>query len=251
MKVMNQGIVGTVLLCLAAVIPAGAAVFSNFESPTYTANTTFDGVDGWFGSANTRVTPLPGYPQVLEGSQSAWLASTAARRAWNNEVKPFIVTNGTYLSALVSVVDHYESTELYFSDNLAIGATPAGLILGGDGTFRVFSPTVGGEASTGVSYDADDTYRIGMLFDFAANTFSAFQQNVTEGAPLSYLGTYAMYGGPKDTTFVKNNGGIFLFERSGTTAAIWDDIQVIPEPSAAMLLAVALSLLARKKFGRE
>lgn len=238
MKQINQVISGLALLCWGAVIPAQAALFSNFEPPTYTAGTSFDGVDGWSGSASTRVTPLPGYPQVLEGTQSAWLANANARRAWNNEVKPFIVTNGTYISALVSVVDHYESTEMYFSDNLSISSTPAGLILGGDGTFRVFSPTVGGEASTGVAYNADDTYRIGMLLDMAANTFSAFQQNVTAGAPLSYLGTFSMYGGPKDTTFVANNGGLWLFERNGTTAAIWDDIQVIPEPSAAVLLAM-------------
>jgi hypothetical protein len=218
--------------------PLQAAVFCNFEAPTYTANTTFDGVDGWFASASARVTPLPGYPQVLEGSQSGWMANTSAKRVWNAEVKPYIGTNDTYISWLVDRPYGFGRSEFYFSDNIAGAATPGGIVLGSGGDIRIFAASLGGEATTGVNYQTNTIYRFGMLFDFTNNTFKAFVENVTAATPQQSLGTYTMFGGPKNTTSIRNNGGIFLFDSPGATATIWDDIQVIPEPSAAMLLAL-------------
>jgi hypothetical protein len=247
-------ILAGIMACCAGAATTQAATFSDFESPTYTAGTSFVGVDGWiypYGISFARVTPDPsvsGISTVLSGSQSAILSATTLGRRWNG-LEYLVNTNSTFISVLVKQAhpSFAATASLYFSDDVPGGSTPAGLEFWAGGSFRVFGSA--GYVNTGVTYDANDVYRLGMLFDFTNDTFTAFIDNVTDATPRVNLGTYDMVGAPKLVSNIRNNGGIFLDNpnSAGGWVPVWDDVELVPEPSAVVLLLAAGGLLLRRR----
>jgi len=250
-------IVATAILQLVGTTQA--AIFSNFEPPTYTSGLTINGVDGWTGNGNEIVTPYPaGDPYgsgVLEGTQSMWMLWDYAYRGWSNSaVAGLINTNSTYVSWLLDRPKGFGRSILYLWDGPAF-YTPAGLGMGTNGNFEVFGKdpdSLAAVTDSGVAYDTNKVYRLGMLFDFTNNTFAAFAQDVTDGGPLNYLGTYLTYhAGSWDINSLRNNGGLYIVDdKAGNfslTASVWDDIQVVPEPSSALLLTLGGLLFIRRR----
>jgi hypothetical protein len=252
-------VLGFAAITWAVSSPVQGAIFSGFEPPTYSSNTVVTGVDGWTGNGNGVVTPY-GFGEaygsaVLEGTQSLWMLIDTERRSWSNSIIPNLVnTNSTYVSWLMSRPKGFGRSILYLWDIPAGVNTPAGLGMGANGNFEVFGKDVGTSLAvtdTGVAYDTNRVYRLGMLFDFTNNTFAAFAQDVTGGGPLSYLGTYLTYHpGAWDINSIRTNGGLWLQDFNPSplpfTAVVWDDIQVVPEPSSFLLLALGGLLFRRK-----
>jgi hypothetical protein len=254
---------GTAVSLLCAATSQGA-IFSNFEPPTYTANTVVTNFDGWTGGGNAVVTPYPaGEPYgsaVLEGTQSLWMLIDFERRSWSNSVIPSLInTNDTYVSWLMERPKGFGRSLLYLWDIPAGVNTPAGLGMGTNGNFEVFGKDVGTSlavSDTGVGYDTNKVYRLGMLFDFTNNTFTAFSENVTDSGPRLNMGTYLTYHvGSWDINSLRTNGGLWLQDYNTTatlplTASIWDDIQVVPEPTSLLLVVLGglpASLTSRRR----
>ena len=246
MKTKQILVWAAIVVSLGCAVASRGATFSNFEPLTYTNGTSLIGVDGWtftLGGPTARVTPDPlgsGYLNVLEGSQSLLLAGGFLGRGWNG-LENWVVTNGFYVSFLLQRPDGHGPTAVYLSDNLAGGATQAGIELDGAGSINVFGDT--GTSNTGSSYLAGKTYRMAMLFSFNADTFTAFSENITDAGSVLNLGTYGIAGSPLDMTNLRNNGGLFF--QTGLGVTIFDSIQVIPEPTTAGLAVLGGLLLLR------
>ena len=83
-----------------------------------------------------------------------------------------------------------------------------------------------------------------MSFDFGADTFRVYAQNVTDSGPLLNLGTYGIAGPPLSVANIQTNGGLLVSSLSGTT--IYDDFLVVPEPSTVALGGLGALLIARR-----
>lgn len=255
MRKLQSWLACVALFCAAGVASSHAAIFSDFEPPTYTSNTVINGVDGWTGTGNAVVTPY-GFGEtygsgVLEGTQSLWMLIDYERRLWSNSVIPDLInTNSTEISWLLSRPTGFGRSMLYLWDSLSAANTPAGLGMGTNGNFEVYAS---GATDTGVSYQTNKTYRLGMVFDFTNNTFLAYAENVTDSGPRQYLGTYqTLHVGAWNLTDLRNGGGIWLWDYNTTavlplTASVWDDIQVVPEPGVVTLLLVTAACFRRRR----
>jgi len=214
-------------------------IFSDFESPTYTADTSFSGVDGWAVFAGStfraRVSPttdpddLSVDTTVLEGAQSGWVKAVQPYRGWNG-LQSF-VGDGLQISWLMQPTA-LTRTELYMSDNPAIGNTPIGMILDASGNIKIQAQD-SGLVDTGFDYLANKTYRMLMLFDFTGKTMRATAENLTDGGPVINLGSVNMSAAfvtPASINTIKSTGGLYLVERDGNVT-FFDDIQIVPEPT--------------------
>lgn len=258
MKRFNQSIlVWAFVICVSAAASLQGVTFSDFESPTYTADTSFVGVDGWsnFAGANfrARVSPttdpddLSVDTTVLEGAQSGWVKGAFPYRGWNG-LENF-VGDGLQISWLMRA-EALTRTEVYMSDNPGIGDTPTGMALDASGNIKIFAQD-SGLVDTGYDYLANKTYRMLLLYDFTAKTMRATAENVTDGGPVINLGSVFMsaaFTTPASINTIKTTGGIFLIERDGNVT-YFDDIQVVPEPSSAFLLVLGGLLWWRRRTG--
>jgi hypothetical protein len=237
MKRTKSAVAAIVLSALVGKV-AHCAVISDFEPPTFTADTDIAGLDGWiaFGSAEGRVMPSastgyvpPSYP-ILSGSQSfAHYREDFYGRAWGLAASQ--VTNRTTFSWLMRT--EFNSTfgfnAVYFSQNVGIGggSTPGGIELPeATNTFHLFGGS--GSTNTAVSYTPATTYRLEMELDFTSDQFEAFVTDVTNNGSRISLGIKA-FTVPLDAATVASNGGIF-FGRSGGTAAMYDDFSITSMP---------------------
>lgn len=174
---------------------------------------------------------------MLEGAQSGWLKAVQPYRLWNG-VENF-VGDGLQISWLMQPTA-LTRTELYMSDNPGIGNTPIGVLLDASGNIKIQAQD-SGIVDTGFDYLPNKTYRMLMLFDFTAKTMRATAENLTDSGPAINLGTVFMsaaFTTPASINTIKTTGGLYLVERDGNVV-FFDDIQVVPEPSSALLLGLA------------
>jgi len=250
-----QTIMLTAVAVSLTVTTSQGAIFSDFESPTYTAASDatgeLGGKDNWvtaIGSlSRARVTPTydadiaANITTVLDGSQSMYLKGTQAYRGWNG-LESF-VQDGLEISWLMQV-DAATRAELYLSPDVAGLSTPIGLQFQNDGDIIAATPN-SGFVDTGENYIVDKTYRFTMLVDFTNGTVDFTGQNVTDGGGVINLGTGNT--GSISPVDYATGGGLYLVERD-SKRAFFDTIEVVPEPGTAMLLAMGgLAVLWRRR----
>jgi hypothetical protein len=258
MKRLDRLVLVAFVIFLTVAASSQGATFSDFESPTYTADTSFSGVDGWSVFAGStfraRVSPttdpddLSVDTTVLEAAQSGWVKSVQPYRLWNG-VENF-VGDGLQISWLMQPTA-LTRTELYMSDNPGIGNTPVGMVLDAAGNIKIQAQD-SGLVDTGFDYLANKTYRMLLLFDFTAKTMRATAENVTDAGPVINLGSVFMsaaFTTPASIATIKSTGGLYLVERDGNVT-YFDDIQVVPEPSSALLLVLAGLVWMRRRTGQ-
>src|ERR1051325_799035 len=233
---------------LASVTVSQAATFSNFEPPTYASNSTFYTVDGWHnalgsgGSSTLRVTPDTGFSQVLQGSQSGLINSgtrAGVTRGWGSSVSGFSDPFSTRISLRVMRPLTTDLTEIYLGNDESTpsGAqTPVGLLMRANGNFGLWGLTSapplnccsGMALDSGVPYVVGNQYLVTMVFNFPAATMTAFATNVTAGGPELSLGSIYINSVIGTFSNMTNNGGLAFVS---TGATLFDDIQIVPEPS--------------------
>ena len=227
-------------------------IFSDFEAPTFTADTPLNGQGGWtttIGSpARGRITPAfdadlaANVNTVLDGSQSVYVKSAVhAARGWNG-LESF-VNDGLEISWLMQV-DATTRTEFYLSPDIVGLSTPIGMLFDSAGNIRVQTPN-SGNVDTGEDYLLDKTYRFTMLVDFTGGTVAFTGQNVSDAGPVNDYPTGNT--GAISPVDYQTGGGLLFLERDGAHA-FFDTIEVVPEPSTALLLALGgLAVLLRKR----
>jgi len=216
---------------LLAVATTHGVIFSDFESPTYTAGSELNGPDGWATSIGTaprgRVTPTvdpdlgpPPIATVLAGSQSVYVKSAVhAVREWNG--LEIYVQDDLEISWLMRV-GGLTRTEFYLSPDVAALSTPIGVIFDAAGNIRRLTPN-SGNVDTGENYLLDKTYRMTMRVDFTGETVAFTSRNLTDGGGVIDLGT-GVTGSISSNDF-QVGGGLILLERDGFHA-FYDSIEL-------------------------
>ena len=232
-------------LLLIGISPGSAeAVMVDFESPLYTAATTFDGVDGWahwgdFGGS-TVITPDPGGSgdsTVLSGSQSARMTGVGGAPCImyrQFDAGPTGWDTGSVLSGNMRMSGTSGSVELFYSNAPSTGGTPGGVIATVGGTFTLFGSAEGGYYyDTGVPSFSNRNYFVEMEVDLDENTFTAY---VTESGGLrEELGTLPFVGTIKKGDYP--NSGFILVTREDAVGVYDDlDVSVVDPPPPDPLL---------------
>lgn len=236
------------VMSLVVATASQAVLLSDFESPIYTAGATFTNVDGWNqpafapGIGKGFATPDPGNSgytgPALDGAQSGVFLQYL-QHPWGS-LQNLVVTNSLQVTWLMNLPYGYSRSGIYLSTDFAAGATTLGIYFDSLGNIRAYAPD-SGDVDTGLNYETNKTYRLSMWFDFAAHQMVGYAQNVTDSGPMINLGTYAT--GTINLTNLRNNG---LFVRASDAYTLFDDIQVVPEPTSALLLALGGLLLHRR-----
>lgn len=216
---------------LLVVTTTRGAIFSDFESPTYTAGSELNGQDGWTTSIGAaprgRVTPTvdpdlgpPPITNVLAGTQSGYVKSAVhAVREWAGLEN--YVQDGLEISWLMRV-GGLTRTEIYLSPDVAGLATTIGLLFDAGGNIRRVTPN-SGNVDTGQNYLLDTTYRMKMQVDFSGGSVAFTSQNLTGGGGEIDLGTGAT--GSISSNDFQVGGGLILLERDGVHA-FYDSIEL-------------------------
>ena len=229
----------TVSVCAAWVClaPCGAqtlaniTIISDFEAPTFTAGSSFAGVDLWsnrVGSGTANITPDgggTGVTNVLDGSQSAVLALSArfgVAREWG-AASAVIGADPWVLRGVMSQLTPGGQTEFWVSNSAGVGGagTPAGLIFHTGGNFRV-QDLILGEVDTGVSWTPGDVYLVDIVLDLAADTYGVIVENLTAGTGRQTLGAdlqMADFGGG-----IAVAGGVILINDGASGISVFDTI---------------------------
>lgn len=274
MKCVSLIIVGLSLVTATAV---RAVLFSDFESPPYTSNADLSGQDGWISispNGPARVTPDPsvsGLSSALSGSQSAIFQPGGGfhlmTKPWNAASKNIITNSadGFSVSWLVQfspLPTQYESqynrgrTDLFVTDNLpGTGSAGTLALLYTNSSVRILASRAGIDTLTPGVYSTNDVYRLTMYLPIVGgviSTYDGYVQDITAGTPQQYLGSFpyapSLGGTPAS---IAASGGMMFYPGNafGYNTILFDDITVVPEPSALALLAVA-GLLVRRKLAR-
>jgi hypothetical protein len=223
-----------VWVCLApcqAQTLSNIVIISDFEAPTFTAGSTFAGVDLWsnrVGSGTANITPDgggTGATNVLEGTQSAVLGLSGrfgVAREWG-AAGAVIGADPWVLRGVMSQLTAGGQTEFWVSNSAGVGGagTPAGLIFHSGGNFRV-QDLVLGEIDTGVSWTPGDVYRVDIVLDLAADTYGVVVENLTAGTGRQNLDTglqMADFGGG-----VAASGGVILINDGTGGISVFDTV---------------------------
>jgi hypothetical protein len=151
-------------------------------------------------------------------------------------------------------LDSFGVSAFYLFSDIPNGLTPAGIEWDGSGNIKMFGgPGSGVSFDTGFDYTTNKVFHMSMTFDFTAYTFSATAENVTDSGPVWNLGTRPMANPVQTIQFIQANGGLGLNSGSPSGSfTVFDDIQlqipeVVPEPSALLLLSLSGLLLRRRR----
>jgi len=261
---LSLAVAGSVFLAGTAV--SNAAVISNFEAPTYTADQDVvsasggvRGVDGWgaigWASGSGVVTPYtsggfvpPAYP-ILEGSQSFFLVSGATyNRGWGSAASE--VADGASVSALVRIGDPYSTAGRTVSFDITPVISGFGTLAGirlNTGT-HTFSLAGTNPSALNVGYLDQTTYKLEMVLDFTNKQINACATDITNSGPQVSLGTSGFNDNTVTASYLAANGGVMIGKNG--SYVFFDDFQVnaIPEPAALSLLGFGgLMMLRRRK----
>jgi hypothetical protein len=245
--------VGGIAICLACAAASRAATITNFEPSTYTANTSYSGVDSWVTfagtGARTNVTPFfdadlgANDNTVLSGQQSGSQKGEQTYRDWNGHQA--LIVDGVEITWLMRN-SALSRTEVYVSDNIVGVSTPVGIVLNAAGDIKTQQPN-SGLVDLGVNYVVDKTYRYSLTFDFTGQTMTATVENITDAGPVVDLGTGNT--GALNLANIQNQGGLVVVERDGVRMYV-DDFEItdaIPEPASMGLLMIGgVMLLGRR-----
>ena len=238
------------MVLVGALAPAAtqaSAFLINFESPTYTADTSLFGVDGWgvFNSPSSLVTPGTGVPNVLAGSQSVAVINPGLYK------HTFQIPAGPLPSAITNQwlqqVPSGDFSQFYPSDNLAGGGTPLGVQATGGGTFTLFGS--GGISNAGAPAVAGNTYLVEMEINFSIPNpnFQGYATNLTTAGPRTFIGSAASaHSYTAASVFQSANGGFFV-GKANAGATYFDNFEVlVPEPASLALLAIGAACTLRR-----
>ena len=241
-------------MCLApcrAQTLSNIVVISDFEAPTFTAGSSFAGVDLWsnrVGSGTANITPDgggTGVTNVLDGSQSAVLALSSrfgVAREWG-AASAVISANPWVLRGVMSQLTAGGQTEFWMSNSAGVGGagTPAGLIFHTGGTFHVWDLILG-EIDTGVSWTPGDVYLVDIVLDLAADTYGVIVQNLTAGTGRQNLAAglqMSDFGGG-----VAVAGGVILINDGVGGISVFDTILAALYPDGPVSVAFTEAAIA-------
>lgn len=264
-KKMKKLIAMAMAVALAPVMVSQAAIFSNFELPAYTNASSWNGRDGWSGSASFNVvSPDPlasGYNWVIN-NQSGTLLGGTFQRGWGGLTNE--ITLGGF-DVSVSMLRPEDPAGAfggwYLSDNFGATAKRAGIELSNGGSgYQVY---VWDGATENViplatySWAVGHAYATTLQFDLTpgANKITALIQGVTTNGvgtngPVVNLGTFALKGSDLNVANIQTLGGLYASSTVGAT--VFDDMTVlsaVPEPSVAALALLGLGgLMLRRRI---
>ncbi len=234
---MKRLITSVVLCALLGVSPGTAeGVMVDFESPTYTAGTSFDGVDGWahWGAfaGTTSITPdnfISGDQTVLSGAQSARLWGTPENSIMYRlfDEGPTAWDTGSIVSGRMLMSGPGGSVEFFVSQSPATASTPGGVVANVGGNFVLFGNGPDGYYyDTGVPSFSDTDYLVEMEMDLDAQTFQAYA--TPSGGSRTDLGSLPFIGTIKKGGYAQT--GFILVARAGAVG-VYDDLDVfVVEP---------------------
>ena len=220
----------------------------DFEADVYIAGESVVNVDGWRQAiwvADGTVTNTT----VLEGTKSLRLTGSPNAILQRNFGEGTVVDDGYIISA-VMMAEGPEggNAEFHFSHNQDLLTTPAGIVGKLGGNFWVFGKLDGeivspGGIETDVPFESNVEYLLEMEMNFTGQTFMAYVTDLTNGGERTLLGEAEFWfseevSGPVVPTDGTNAG--YVVVTRGGAVAYYDAFNCVPEPTAAILLAMGL-----------
>jgi hypothetical protein len=248
--------VGFIAVCLACPATSRAGNITNFEPSTYTAGTSYNGVDGWvtFSGTGNRSNVTPFYDAdsglqdntVIAGTQSGSQKGEQTYRDWNGQQS--LIGDGVEITWLMQN-SGLSRTEVSVSDNILGQSSPLGIVLNAAGDIKMLTPNTG-LFDAGHDYLIDKTYRYSLTIDFTGQTMTATTQNITDGGAVLALGTGNT--GALNLANFQNQGGMIVVERDGLRMyvdnfAITDPPAPVPEPATIGLMMLGGTALLRRR----
>jgi hypothetical protein len=236
---------------------ASAVIVDDFDSYLAGSSLAANGYTQFGGGASIVYPDVgsglvpPTYPP-LEGTQSVYIGGQFDGRGWGSPAAAAAVGDGAILSWIVrnEINAAIGQTSFYLSDTAGIGGggTPGGIIL--DGATDLIYLSGATETATSFSLVSPNTYKLEMELNFTADTFDAYVTDVTGAGSRTFLGTKA-FGVALSAAVVAADGGVLFGNTGGGSAAFWDEIVIVPEPTSIVLLTFAgliLGVGSRKRL---
>jgi len=269
---IQQTFTGFAFISLIALQSSSASVLiSDFEPPTYTNNATFIGVDFWatpFGGTppEFKVTPDTdgGSNFVIAGTQSAVVQSSgfAYKSFANAGVTSTDMGGVSWLQGGAATLrDDGAIQGIYIAEALN-GLTPFGIFgrnVGGDVNIWVLGGNPGAFFDTGIEYVTgggasalNQVYEFSLTFNFTTSQMSSWYRDVTGGGSMTSLFAPLDFNPLLTSSVLASDYGVLL-RNFNVSAAGFDNIAVIPEPSTGVLLCLggALGMAFGKRSRRR
>lgn len=241
---MHKGIkIALALVAMFGFVPLALATTIDFESPTYTAGVdALDGVDGWTSTAAGTVVLNSSLPFVMPasaGSQSAAISGDALT-TWHSltgcqDTTQVSLLLGTDVTNRPTNANTYSYSEVMLYAN-GVAFARFGMQ---DNASTYVAPGDPGQ----IVHLSADVYSVVATLDFVAQTYSVTFTNVDTLASVT-LPTVAFLSA---TTVDEANSGKLTFQVGSSATpngtpwtAYVDNVSIIPEPGAFVLLATGL-----------
>jgi hypothetical protein len=211
---------------------AAAAMGTVFGVSAAKATFTFDNIENWVGSGASRAALVIDWNDGIQPVSLAW------GYRWDGPA-----TGKDMLDAIVNA-DPRLMANYKFSGGALYGA---GYDVDGDGFTYVPGPN-----DTGAAADADDHYREGWE---VAGYWSYWGNDTTQPSPYGEIPASWVYPGAGMALRALSDGSWdgWVFAPAPTWDGGTPDVPepaAVPEPITALLLAVPLAAMRRRRFGR-